>query len=302
MNANILADIEKVTSIQKSMRSRESFPTVEAAFAKLESARTATNDFHGLPVAIVGTTRNPETGEITPDANFSEIYAGNSAILAYVGGRTKLTGKGLDGDGKEGVGIKAIVIFPAPTLDSFMATDAGKAMINKVLEKEIGLVAFRPIREFATVAEFYSGVAAMPTTVDAYAVASERSGGVDTETFDALWADWRKALKEARPAVSKLLPGKGDVLKAIRSKSFAESRDDLAALEEKGMFTGIAQSLIGMAKSNKAADGVTANPLDTTAIEGWLAGRDEFNFPGSKEAPADISVLDGLNLSDALSF
>lgn len=299
--ANILTDVAKIASIQKSMRSRESFPTVEAAIAKLESVRAATDSFHGLPFAIVGTTRDPATGEITPADDFAEIYANRSAILAYVGGRTKLTGQA-SGEAKEGVGIKAIVLFPAPKLEDFLTHEAGKAMIEKILEKEIGLVAFRPIREFATVNEFYSGVAAMPTTVEAYAVASERSGGVDTETFDALWADWRKALKEAKPAISKLLPGKADVLKAIRSKAFAESTPELEILESKGMFVGIAQSLIGMAKANKAADGTTANPLSTESMEGWLANRDTFTYPGSKEAPADVSVLDGLNIADALAF
>lgn len=299
----ILSDETKVANIKKMMPSRKAYPTFEAAQAELEKILKATENAYGLPIGVVGFTPDGEPIE----GQGADIYEGANTILAYVGGQVK----GKKGDAEKSyVGIKGIVLFPAPTLETALGIDPGSIgedtngikMLRKILEKEIGLVAFRPIREAATLAEWQGGVAEIPTDLEAYAVASERSGsGLDTATFDTLWNGFRIALKKEKPAISKLLPGKAEVIRALRSKDFAENLGEGEAkgkLEKAGMFVGIGKVLIQLAKDSKLPDGTPAQ-MDSSAIESWLAGRDEFKFPASRAEQADYSVLDDDNLDIA---
>lgn len=273
---------------------RNEYPTLDAAMAKLESINAAkeTEGLFGLPVAVVG--YDDSTGEVDP-----AFYEGSRAVLALVGAR------GIKTDvGKEANSFKAVVIFPIPTLASFLSATAEqlaaipenvRAWLDKVIVKEASHVAFRNFRDANTMAELLNGAKAAPKSIDEYVTASSREGsGLDTDTFDALWGSFRTMLRKNQPALFDLLPQKPEVIKAIRSKAYAETQDETAALESKGVFQRIGEMLILGAKNNKDKDGNPA-PLDESTLVDWLAGRDTLVI--TKEAPKakDFSVLESLN-------
>ena len=283
---DILKDEAKVDAIAKAMRSREIFATPAEALAKFSKAAADTDSFYGLPVSIkgliVGADGNPTLDPV--------IYANCGVALAYVGER--VTPLGGNEKSAKIVGIKAITIFPIPTIDQFIAGEAGKAWVARQIEKECALVFFRPLRAAVTTSELTTAVDKGPATVADYLTEYSRSGsGLDTETFDALWAGFRTALKAQQPVVSKLIPGKAEVIKCIRSKSYATSA--FPELETAGMFTRIAELVMNTAKANLAKDG-TANPLPVDAIENWVLGRDELNLALKDTSAPDYSVLAGL--------
>jgi len=271
-----LYDEAKVKKIRGAMSERELFPTLAAALAKLEAVGTKIEsaDYFGIPVGIKGLDQ--ETGEID-----ESIYTGQRAALAFVGSKTK-----------EASGIKGIVIFPVPTVEQFMESDNGKAFMDKIAAKECALVAFRSFRESSTLYEFMSGVNAAPANAAEYATESKR--GIDTDTFDLLWPGFRKSLGEKMEAIAALLPPKKQFLDALRSKAYAESNDDTKALEAKGLFVKLGQSII---KAGKAAQ---PEALDTSAIEEWIAQRETLILTRDGGKPKDFSILD--KMGDALDF
>lgn len=280
----ILTDETKVNSIKKAMPARKTYDSLEAAISALEKASAATESFHGLPVAVTG--MNYETGEID-----STLYAGNAVILAYVGGRAESASN----KDKNIVGIKGVAIYPQPPLASFIDSEEGKTFLSKIVEKEAALVAFRNFRESATLYEFQQGVSKVASSVSALIADSQRGGnGLDTETFDALWSDMRTALKQQMPALVALFPSKQEVIKAIRSASYAKSEHE--ALESKGVFVWLANVLIQAAESNTDAKTNEPNPMDASAIKSWLEGRESLNLTKAESKPADFSVLDSIQL------
>lgn len=272
---------------------RNEYPTLEAAMAKLESINAAkeTEGLFGLPVAVVGYDESKD--EVDP-----ATYEGSRAVLALVGARNVK-----NQDGKERNSFKAVVVYPIPTLESFLSVTAEqlaampenvRAWLDKIIVKEASHVAFRNFREANTMAELMNGAKAAPKSIEEYVTASARDGGgLDTDTFDALWGTFRTMLRKQQPALFDLLPQKPEVIKAIRSKAYAEAQEETAALESKGVFQRIGEMLIVGAKNNKDKDGNPA-PLDESTLVDWLAGRDSLVI--TKEAPKakDFSVLDTL--------
>lgn len=280
----ILSDEDKVGSIKKVLKAREVFPTLDLAIAKLQKAAEATENFYGLPYSITGL--NPATGEVD-----NSRYEGNKVVLAYVGGRVTTKAKGED---KNLVGIKGIVIYPMPTLESIINSEDGAKWIEKTAEKEIALVAFRNFREAATLFAFEQGVDKVASTVSALVADAERGGnGLDTDTFDALWKDTRDALKDNAPALAALLPGKAEVLKCIRSESYAKENEP--DLEGRGIFVWLANVIIKAAESNEDKQG-NADPLDPAAIKEWLEGRSTLEIKKADAKARDFSALDSMQL------
>lgn len=281
-------------SIGKAMRSREVFPTVEAAVTKLQNVIAATqpkNDkgeaiedapvLFGIPVKIKGADSEGNIDE--------SVYEGHRAALAYVGARVESGPKG-----KAVTGIKAIVIFPVPTVEEFAESEKGKAWLDKIVEKEAAHVFFRNLRDATTTVELSNGMVKAPATVDEFVTEYSRGGGLDTDTFDALWPSLRKSMVAKMPALAKLLPAKNIVLNAIRSKAYAETNPDTAALEGKDMFAKIGLALVSAAQANTVNG--QPSPLPTDAIESWLAERDTFTIAERATEAKDFSVLDAMKL------
>jgi hypothetical protein len=270
-----LFDEDKVKKIKTAMNDYEVFDSVDLAAAKLEKAMAATENFFGLPVQVKGLK---EDGTID-----SDLYAGQRACLAYI------TAKGSAKDDKSS-GIKGVLLFPVPTVEQFMATDAGKQFIDKVTVKEVRLVAFRQVRDSTSLYDFTSGMERIPSNADEYATESRR-GGIDTDTFDALWAGFKTALKDRKPEHYAALPQKKQFLDALRSADYARNTDETRAFEEGGWFAKYAELLIGAAANNKNPDTGAPEPLDSSALKDWLANRDTLILEREGAKPKDYSKL-----------
>lgn len=221
---------------------------------------------------------------------------GFSACVALVGS------KEAGDDGKRVQGIKALLMFPMPTLETFLSL-SGKALdkanenalgwMRKIAEKEAAHVAFREVRDCDTTEEFESMASKIPTDVDAYVIAHTRGGeGVDLTAFNAVWSELRALLKEAMPALIDALPSKQEVIKAIRSAPYAMRSYE--GLEKRGVFAFLGKKLIEACESNEDETG-NSQPIDASAIEEWLETRAEFD----PYKAVDYSKLDALDLGIA---
>jgi len=268
-------DEDKVKKIKAAMDDYEVFDSFDAAVAKLEKAAAATENFYGLPVQVKG------IGENGPDESTKAMYAGQRACLAYI------TAKGSAKDDKNS-GIKGVLIFPVPRLEDFI-TDAGKAFLDKVMVKEVRLVAFRQVRDSASLYDFTSGMDRIPSNAEEYSTSASR-GGIDTDTFDALWIGFKAALKDRKPEHYAALPNKKQFMDALRSADYARNTDETRAFEEGGWFKKYAELLINAAANNRDEKG-NADPLDPSALKDWLANRDTLILEREGAKPKDYSKL-----------
>lgn len=263
--------IESIKKAATNGRMRRIYSDVAAATAAFDSAK-AIAEKHNLPCVAA------------PAESFGE---GMQPTVAVVGSR--------DRDSKTGkmlTGIKALVMFPIPTAEAFIANASD--WIAKIAEKEAAHVAFRGLRNANTAEEVISEAEKMPRTVEDYVATYARSDGLDTEAYDTLWSECRKFLKDKMPTLVPLLPQKGEVLKAIRSASYAA--EEYEALESKGVFVPFLTTLLTNAGAAwKDKDG-NADPVDTSEIESWVETRDEVHIRKAAEQEKDFSVLDNLDL------
>lgn len=280
---DVLVDADKLTKLREAFGSgRIILSNLDDAIAKFSAISEATDSFFGLASGIKG--YDDETGEVD-----SSIYEGQDVVIQLVGSRVKPATK----DEKGIDGVKAVVVFPIPTLDGFLADDKGKAWLDKIRVKEATHVAFRNVRDVDTTREFINGVKAMPVGVEGYLAEYVRSAGQETSTFDALWNGLRLSLKKSMPDFAKLLPQKPELIKAIRSAAYANSQPELAPLEEIGAFVALATMIIEAAGMNVTKDNEPA-PLPTDAIESWLAERDTLVLEAAKAPEKDFSLLKGM--------
>lgn len=269
-----LFDEDKVKKIKAAMDDYEIFDSVDLATAKLEKAMAATDSFYGLPIQIKGLQ---DDGTVN-----AELYAGQRACLAYI------TAKGSAKDDKSS-GIKGVLLFPVPKLEDFLNTDAGKQFVDKVVVKEVRLVAFRQVRDSTSLYDFTSGMERIPSNAEEYATESRR-GGIDTTAFDALWPGFKTALKERKPEHYAALPNKKQFLDALRSADYAKNTDETRAFEEGGWFAKYAELLIGAAANNKDEKG-QPDPLDTATLKDWLANRNTLVLEREGAKPKDYSKI-----------
>lgn len=265
-----LSDETKIEAIKKAgLRTRQVFPTIDEAVTRMQEIGSKTENFYGVQVAVAG--YNTETQTVD-----KSIYAGNVAVLATLG-QSVDTGKG----GKV-TAIKGVVIYSVPLLDAILAAENGKDWVNKIMQKEAGLVAFRQFRDAETLGDFMDGVNKAPSSVSDYVAAAKRGDPADMEAFDALWPSLRDAMKTKMKKYYDALPNRLEIVKAIRSKSFAAANYPEA--EEGGAFLRIANALV------ENADRVDPK-IDASEISEWIANRETLNLSKRPRGEADLSVF-----------
>jgi hypothetical protein len=201
-----------------------------------------------------------------------------------------------DEKGKAANGARGFAIYPLHGVDAILADDSGILWVNKVVEKEASHVALRQLRNVNPALgtdHFAAAAMEMPVSVSDYVEESTRES-LDTSAFDGLWKDFRTMLSKS-PATAALvteLPGKGEVLKALRSKAFA--KEEYETLESMGVFEFIGVTMVGIIDNMQAA-AVEAGEdftLDSSEIKGWLATRDTKVFATAKKVESDLSTVD----------
>lgn len=211
-----------------------------------------------------------------------EAFDGMNAAVSVIGIRDK---------SQKADGIKAIVLFPIPSLDAFLESEKGREWLDKISDKEASHVSFRGLRNAETLEELANEFAAMPSSVEDIVTQHTRSGGLDTDTFDAVWSPLRALLKKQMAALYSAMPNqKAEVLRAIRSsKAAAQISNDL---ESRNLFVWLASEMIRIAENNKDENGEPA-PMDTTSLRQWILERDSRDDL-ARSAP-DLAALDAIN-------
>ena len=296
---NILIEQTKVEAIKKAIGGGESkedrklFSTLEAAVAAFTAATKVDESvpnyiapesaFFHVETDDEGNPVKDEAGNLVMT---EDLIPGMSYAVAIVGARKR----GADGK-MEGNGVKAIVCWPMPTMDAFRESEAGKDWLNKVIEKEAAHVTFRGLRNAESLEEFESAFAAIPMSVDDIVSTHRSEGGIDTEAFDIIWPDFRALLKEKQPKIAGHLPPKQDVIKAIRSKAFAEQEyKALESMRGDGLFVAIAKKMIEAGATWKDENG-ESDPVDTSVIQAWIDGREELNLAPKKLDEAELADI-----------
>lgn len=271
-----LTDKAKVSGIRKALGGDRVYLTTDGestAFAKAEAllakAMGETDGFHGLKYFAN-----------SPDS--SPLESADNIVVMTLGYRAP----GVNG-------YKAIVVTQQPTVDEFLASPEAKDFVAKLIQREAADVAFSAgIRSAETYSQLEAAVSAMPITVDSIIVTQRESGGgLDTDTFDAMWSPFRTGfVKEKSPKLYDILPQKGIVLKAMRSAAFAKAHPACEAIEKAGMFAKMLSAMIQLAPQFKDKDG-KPSPLDTTALQEWLDNRDSLVISYTPETIAKVDDL-----------
>lgn len=277
-----LLDVDKVKSIRANLGERSSFESNETATAyeqvakHLDSAAAKTDQFHGLHIAV-----GPGIEEAA------------RIVVATVGVRDK-------GDASKGIparnGMKAIVIMKQPSVADFLAdeSETAKNFVAKLIEREATDVQFSGIRGADTVEELAVIMAGLPDSVGGIVENARVGSGAGQSSFDNLWPDFRKGyLKVKHAKLESLLPQKPEMIKALKSRSYALANPATKAIEEGGFFVKIAVALMKAAETVKNEAG-EIEPVDTADIQAWLDGRDS-NQIEYKTPEVKASDLDGLD-------
>jgi hypothetical protein len=276
---------DDIGAIKKAMRAYVNYPTLADAIAALNKASAETDDFKGIPVYLQGVTVGEVDGKpaYIADESAEDMYADSHATLAYVAGSAR---------SKEGASIKAVVMFPTPTLDAVLANADAHSWLDKITNKELRHVAFRGYRDADTYAELNAGYESAPTTLEAYLASHARGTAeeIDSDTFDAIWPSYRKHLVKDNPALVKILPAKQEIIKSIRSKSYADAMH--SELEAKNVFLALAATIVQIATSQDS-------PLDASAIKEWAKNRNTVSIAAKVVSDDDLSKVQAFDPSAA---
>lgn len=254
------AKAPKAKTVADDMDSRRILPTIELAEAYIGSLAKNLADFDKQTFATVGVQ---EDGTLDP-----AIY--NESMSVMVATLRKAKG-----------GIKAVVVTPVPKLDALLATESGRAYVQKIMDKEFNHVAVRPLRE----AEDVTTVAdQMPTTIDAF-ISSGREGGAGImEAFNLLFKAINDTLASQIKVWAKARLTKLELKRAFESKGYAE--EYYPALENRGE----GKDSLFVAALKLAIQAAGKKGLDPTIFQRWLDTRNAKAFNAAEDDEDEIDL------------
>lgn len=252
-------ETKKTKTVAESMAARTVFKTIEAAAEYLTSCAESFSDFGDYPLAARG---------IDSEGNFDpEVYTADTEVMV-----AKLRAEGK---------VKAIVVIPAPTLDSLLAREDARTWVEKIIHKELNHVGVRNLRDATDISTVVDQI---PTTIDGF-IASGRDGGSGIiESFNVLFKDVHAFLSKKVPAWSKARLIKAEIRKSFESKAYA--LHTYPALEDRGegkdsIFVTALRLFINAAKKDA---------LDPTIFERWLATRDQKIYTADEIEEEDFDL------------
>lgn len=251
-NANTAADSSapsKAKTVLEDMEARRVFDSIEDAGVYLATSMESFADFGSYPIAAPGLS---EEGEFDPEI-YNESMQPAVAVLSQ------------RGEGAGSSTVKAIVIYPSPRLDALMASDEGRAFLEKIAQKELNHIAVRQLRKAENIADV---VDQMPTTIEAYITSNRESSGGILQAYEDLWKGIKKALGAKFRAWNLQNLSKKEMRRAMESASYAAA--NYPTLEDRGdkpsLFVLAAQ--LGESQAKKAG-------LDPAIFTRWLTTRNE---------------------------
>lgn len=249
----------KKLTVADDMDARRVFANSTDAAAYLNSCAEKFTDFADTPLAFPGAT---DEGDFNP-----EVYTESTAVM--VGTLRKA---------KEGV--KCVYILPIPTTEQLLATDDGKAWVERILLKELSHVGVRPLREAEDISTV---VDQMPTTMSAFISTARDSGGM-METFNELYKDINAVMSSKVPTWGKFRLTKQDLKRSFESAGYAA--EYYPALETRGD----KESFFVIALKLGAAFAVKKG-LDATIFNRWIETRDAKKFEAGEEESFDFDAI-----------
>ncbi len=266
------ADAKKAKLTIEGMTGYRSFATPDDATAYLTKCAQDFSDFGDQPFAFNGVN---DSGEYDP-----EVYGPEMRVRVAV---LKNVPRSVGGK-KEPTTIKAIVVTPVPTLDSLLSDDAGRAWVQKIIDKELNHVAVRPLRDAENLAV---AIEQMPRTRAGFIESSRESGGI-MDTFNNLYKTINDKMGEKAPIWNRHRVNKSDLKKAMESTAYA--LENFPALEDRGEGK---DSLFVMAL--RFGQLLAKHKGEDAAIfDKWLATRDQQTLAKTEDDDSDDISLDDL--------
>lgn len=198
----------KQKTVIDDMPNRSIFNTTDEATAFLQRAQTEYSDFDSYPVVPVGIL---EDGTFDP-----EIYT--DAMRPTVSILTQR------GEGAKSSTVKAIVIYPQPTLESLLdAGDSATNWLRGIIEKELNHVAVRSLRKAEDADAMADALDSIPTTIGEFIASNRETSSGILETFNQLWQIIKKGMGTKYKSFALANLSKKELRKAMESASYAET-------------------------------------------------------------------------------
>lgn len=259
---------DKVKSVIDDMNSRTFCDTVEDAGMFLEKCQTEYADFDSHKLVLNG---------IDTDGNFDPtVYTPSMRVMIDV-----LTNRGeqtVDAKGNKSRGpstVRAIVVTPAPTIESILADPSGLKWLDKIVATQLSHVANAPLRKADNLAEAQLN---MPLTLAEY-VSPTREGSSASATYDALYRMLIDGFKRNK-AWSRAKLVKAELKRCLESAAYALHVHP--ALEDRGDKPSLFVMACQVGAREAASDG-----LDPTIFNTWLETRNEATFEAEDESEDD---------------
>lgn len=254
------------------MTGYRTFDSTDEATTYLAKMGSELSDFAAQPFALNGVN---EQGEYDP-----EIYNDSMRVRVAVLKNVPRTVNGK----KEPTTIKAIVVTPVPSLDSLLSDDAGRAWVQKIIDKELNHVAVRPLRDAENLE---TAIEQMPTTRAGFIESSRDAGGI-MDTFNDLYKIINEKMGDKAQIWSKARLIKAELKKAMESTAYAT--EYYPALEDRG--EGKESLFVTALRFGQIL--AKHKTLDAAIFDKWLATRDAQTLAstGNDDDDDDISLDD----------
>lgn len=270
---------DKRKTTLEGMTGYRTFDSTDEATAYLTKSAQDFTDFQAQPFVMVGVN---DSGEYDP-----AVYGDDMRVRVAVLKNVPRTVNGT----KEPTTIKAIVVTPVPTLDSLLSDDAGRAWVQKVIDKELNHVAVRPLRDADNLEVARDQ---MPTTRAGFIESSRDTGGI-MDTFNDLYKTIGDTMAKKATLWERARLNKSDLKRAMESTAYA--LEYYPTLEDRGegkesFFVMALKFGVALAKHKG---------MDPAIFDKWLATRDAQTLAKTEDASDDDLSLDDLtaDLEDA---
>ena len=273
----ILTTSDPYKSFVKSQGWRKQYENSAAAIKAVGELFESSGLPADFPILIAGLGN--ETLATLPNAVLPPAFSAEGVATAV----SLLGVRGLLNENNEkSNGAGAVVLYPSYSIDAIGATAEGLSWLDKVVEKEMAHEAFRNIRGFepeTTAASLGLSAQEMPLELADFIESGGRDG-VDMSFFKDIWAVVVKSMSmDAKfAALASAYPTmKAEIVKCIRSKSYAESEfPTLESMGKAGAFVFAANFMIRTMEGIIAGDAQGEADYETAieTVKGWLATRD----------------------------
>jgi cell division septation protein DedD len=240
------------------MNERRTFATAQEAIEYLVECSTKFVDFDSYPIVAPGLSQDPKSGELVLDP---EIYTSDMRIAVATVEQRIAAGNTV---------VKAIMVYPAPTIESIMSDTAGMAWLQERADIALNAAAARPLRKKDVNPNDPLVVASMPITLADYVTKTTGVSSTLMEAFEANWKDVKTVLSASIRPFARANLSKKEFMRGMQSASYAaRAYAPLENYVDGSAFVFAIQCFIGLGEAAKA---------DVSLYKTWLANRDSFEI------------------------